>query len=81
SDIRDGRETSVSSEEEDVEVLTDRRTGKRPQPTQEILVDNAGQVTTLANSDIAALIAALKQTTESVQAQGRRLDEQNNRLA
>ncbi|PNX57750.1 hypothetical protein L195_g058849, partial [Trifolium pratense] len=43
SDIRDDQETSVSSEEEDVEVLTDRRTGKRPQPTQEIPVDNAGQ--------------------------------------
>ncbi|PNX69768.1 hypothetical protein L195_g064584, partial [Trifolium pratense] len=68
-------------DEEDVEVLTERRMGKRPQPTQEIPVDTAGQVTTLANSDIAALIAALKQTTESVQAQGRRLDEQNNRLA
>ncbi|PNX66431.1 hypothetical protein L195_g055090, partial [Trifolium pratense] len=77
SDPRDGRETSISSDEEDVEVLTERRTGKCPQLKQEIPVDNAGQVTTLANSEI----AALKQTTESVQAQGRRLDEQNERLA
>ncbi|PNX68333.1 hypothetical protein L195_g063932, partial [Trifolium pratense] len=30
TDSRDGRETSLSSDEEDVENLTDRRMGKRP---------------------------------------------------
>ncbi|PNX70896.1 hypothetical protein L195_g057852, partial [Trifolium pratense] len=65
SDPRDGRETSVSSDEEDVEVLTKRRTGKRPQFKQETPVNNTEQPATLANSEIAALIAALKQTTEA----------------
>ncbi|XP_045802482.1 proline-rich receptor-like protein kinase PERK9 [Trifolium pratense] len=63
SDPRDGRETSVSSDEEDVEVLTKRQTGKRPQLKQETPANNAGQAVTLANSEI----AALKQTTESMQ--------------
>ncbi|PNX63739.1 hypothetical protein L195_g061778, partial [Trifolium pratense] len=81
TDSRDGRETSVSSDEEDVEALTERRTGKRPQFKQETPADNAGQPATLANSEIAALIAALKQTTEAMQAQGRRLDEQSERIA
>ncbi|PNX59040.1 hypothetical protein L195_g059487, partial [Trifolium pratense] len=81
SDPRDGRETSVSSDEEDVEVLTERQTGKRPQLKQETPANNAGQVVTLSNSEITALIAALKQTTESMQAQGRRLDEQSERIA
>ncbi|CAJ2646924.1 unnamed protein product [Trifolium pratense] len=80
SDSRDRRETSLSSDEEDVEVATDRRTGKRPQFKQETPANNAGQPTTLANSEIAALIAALKQTTEAMQAQGRRLDEQSERI-
>ncbi|CAJ2662458.1 unnamed protein product [Trifolium pratense] len=81
ADSRDGRETSLSSDEEDVEVLTDRRMGKRPQFKQETPANNAGQRATLANSEITALIAALKQTMEAMQAQGRRLDEQSERIA
>ncbi|CAJ2638239.1 unnamed protein product [Trifolium pratense] len=57
TDSRDGRETSLSLDEEDVEPAT------------------------LANSEITTLIAALKQTTEAMQAQGRRLDEQSERIA
>ncbi|CAJ2656001.1 unnamed protein product [Trifolium pratense] len=81
TDPRDGRETSLSSDEEDVEALTDRRLGKRLQFKQEAPANNAEQPTVLANSEIAALIAALKQTTEAMQAQNRRLDEQSERIA
>ncbi|CAJ2677241.1 unnamed protein product [Trifolium pratense] len=81
TDSRDGREASLSSDEEDVEILTDRRMGKRPQLKQEAPANNAEQPTVLANSEVAALIAALKQTTEAMQAQNRRLDEQSERIA
>ncbi|CAJ2665348.1 unnamed protein product [Trifolium pratense] len=81
TDPRDGRETSLSSDEEDVEALTDRRLGKRLQFKQEAPANNAEQPAVLANSEIAALIAALKQTTEAMQAQNRRLDEQSERIA
>ncbi|CAJ2673582.1 unnamed protein product [Trifolium pratense] len=81
TDSRDGREASLSSDEEDVEILTDRRMGKRPQLKQEAPANNAEQPAVLANSEVAALIAALKQTTEAMQAQNRRLDEQSERIA
>ncbi|CAJ2663183.1 unnamed protein product [Trifolium pratense] len=81
TDSRDGRETSLSSDEEDVEILTDRQMGKRPQLKQEAPANNAEQPAVLANSEVAALIAALKQTTEAMQAQNRRLDEQSERIA
>ncbi|CAJ2627752.1 unnamed protein product [Trifolium pratense] len=81
TDSRDGRETSLSSDEEDVEILTDRQMGKRPQLKQEAPANNAEQPAALANSEVAALIAALKQTTEAMQAQNRRLDEQSERIA
>ncbi|MCI72070.1 hypothetical protein A2U01_0093333, partial [Trifolium medium] len=42
TDPSDGLETSLFSEDgEDLQVLTERQTGKRPQETQEIPVDNA----------------------------------------
>ncbi|MCI00293.1 hypothetical protein A2U01_0021310, partial [Trifolium medium] len=43
-------------------------------------VDNAQHILPVTNADIAALLAALKQTTESLQKQNQRLDAQNLRL-
>ncbi|MCI44954.1 hypothetical protein A2U01_0066193, partial [Trifolium medium] len=63
-----------------VPVLTERPSGKRPQGTQEISVDTAQPTTSVTNADLAVVIAALKQTTEALQSQSRRLDEQNLRL-
>ncbi|MCH84789.1 hypothetical protein A2U01_0005625 [Trifolium medium] len=80
TDPRDGRETSFSSEDGDVPVLTERQSGKHPQMTQEISVDTAQPTTSVTNTELAAVIAALKQTTEALQSQSCRLDEQNLRL-
>ncbi|MCI37725.1 hypothetical protein A2U01_0058951, partial [Trifolium medium] len=64
SDPRDGFEASLSSEDdEDLQILSERQIGKRPQNTQEIPVDNAQHILPVTNADIAALLAALKQTT------------------
>ncbi|MCI30578.1 hypothetical protein A2U01_0051788 [Trifolium medium] len=42
-DPRDGRETSLSSDDgEGVQILTERQLEKRPQSTQEIPVDSVG---------------------------------------
>ncbi|MCI98227.1 hypothetical protein A2U01_0119530, partial [Trifolium medium] len=65
------------SEDGDVPVLTERQSGKRPQGMQEISVDTAQPTTSITNADLAAVIATLKQTTEALQSQSRRLDEQN----
>ncbi|MCI77147.1 hypothetical protein A2U01_0098417, partial [Trifolium medium] len=67
TDPRDGQETSWTSEDDDALVLTERQSGKRPQGTQEISVDTAQPTASVANADLAAVIAALKQTTEALQ--------------
>ncbi|MCI42905.1 hypothetical protein A2U01_0064142, partial [Trifolium medium] len=77
---RDGQETSWTSEDGDVPVLTERKSGKRPQGTQEISVNTAQPTTSVTNTDLVAVIVALKQTTEALQSQSRRIDEQNLRL-
>ncbi|MCI38265.1 hypothetical protein A2U01_0059493, partial [Trifolium medium] len=48
--------------------------------TQEISVDNAQPIVPVTNADIAAVLAALKQTTEALQRQNQRLDAQNLKL-
>ncbi|MCI71701.1 hypothetical protein A2U01_0092964, partial [Trifolium medium] len=58
TDPRDGQETSWTFEDGDVPVLTERQSGKRPQGTQEILVDTAQPTTSVTNADLAAVIAA-----------------------
>ncbi|MCI37209.1 hypothetical protein A2U01_0058433, partial [Trifolium medium] len=57
-DPRDGRETSVSSDEEGegVQILTERQREKRPQFSQEIPVDRAQPPALITREDIANLI-------------------------
>ncbi|MCI85722.1 hypothetical protein A2U01_0107001, partial [Trifolium medium] len=71
-DPRDGRETSLSSDEdgEGVQVLTERQREKRPQSTQEILVDRAQPPALITRKDIANLITALRSTNETLHQQG-----------
>ncbi|MCI74799.1 hypothetical protein A2U01_0096063, partial [Trifolium medium] len=59
-DPRDGRETSLSSDEdgEGVKVLTARQPEKRQQSTQEIPVDRAQPPALITREDIANLITA-----------------------
>ncbi|MCI67625.1 hypothetical protein A2U01_0088884, partial [Trifolium medium] len=52
-DSRDGRETSLSSDGEGVQVLTARQAEKRPQYTQEIPVDRAQPPALITREDIA----------------------------
>ncbi|MCI42515.1 hypothetical protein A2U01_0063752, partial [Trifolium medium] len=64
-DPRDGRETSPSSEEGDeVQILTERQSGKRPQDTQEIPVDRARPIAPTSNLDLAAILASLNKTND-----------------
>ncbi|MCI72316.1 hypothetical protein A2U01_0093579, partial [Trifolium medium] len=53
-DQRDGRETSLSSDEdgEGVQVLTERQLQKHPQATQEIPVDRAQPPALITREDI-----------------------------
>ncbi|MCI49050.1 hypothetical protein A2U01_0070293, partial [Trifolium medium] len=71
-DPRDGREISLSSDE-DVQVLTARRTEKRPQSTQEIPVDRAQPPAPITREDIANLITDLRSTNETLQQHGLRI--------
>ncbi|CAJ2669315.1 unnamed protein product [Trifolium pratense] len=80
SDPRDGQETSWTSEDGDLVVLTEKQTGKRPQSEQGKSAETDLSAASVTNVELAALIAALKQTTEALQGQNRRLDEQNARL-
>ncbi|CAJ2645078.1 unnamed protein product [Trifolium pratense] len=80
SDPRDGQETSWTSEDGDLVVLTEKQTGKRPQSEQGKSAETDLSAASVTNAELAALIAALKQTTEALQGQNRRMDEQNMRL-
>ncbi|CAJ2636800.1 unnamed protein product [Trifolium pratense] len=80
SDSRDGQETSWTSEDGDLVVLTKKQAGKRPQPEQGKSAETDLSAASVTNAELAALIAALKQTTEVLQGQNRRMDEQNLRL-
>ncbi|MCI86449.1 hypothetical protein A2U01_0107730, partial [Trifolium medium] len=72
---RDGRETSLSSDEdgEGVQILRERQAGKRPQSTQEIPVDKAQPPTLITREDIADLVIALRSTNETLKQQGLRI--------
>ncbi|MCI48152.1 hypothetical protein A2U01_0069395, partial [Trifolium medium] len=60
---RDGEDASPFTEDEDeVQVLSERQLGKQPQSTQENPVDKAQPIALPSNSDIAAVLAALKHT-------------------
>ncbi|CAJ2673127.1 unnamed protein product [Trifolium pratense] len=80
SDPRDGQATSWTSEDGDLVVLTERQAGKRPQSEQGKSAETDLSAASVTNAELAALIAALKQTTEALQGQNRRMDEQNLRL-
>ncbi|MCI21316.1 hypothetical protein A2U01_0042482, partial [Trifolium medium] len=57
SDPRDGRETSISSEEGDgVQILTECQSGKCPQNTQKIPVDRARPIVPPSNPDLATVL-------------------------
>ncbi|MCI54240.1 hypothetical protein A2U01_0075489, partial [Trifolium medium] len=66
-DRRDGRETSLSSDEdgEGVQILTERQAEKRSQSTQEIPVDRAQPPALITREDIADLVTALRSTNET----------------
>ncbi|CAJ2647353.1 unnamed protein product [Trifolium pratense] len=80
SDPRDGQEISWTSEDGDLVVLTEKQAGKRPQSEQGKSAETDLSAASVTNAELASLIAALKQTTEALQGQNRRLDEQNARL-
>ncbi|CAJ2674684.1 unnamed protein product [Trifolium pratense] len=80
SDPRDGQEVSWTSEDGDLGVLTEKQAGKRPQSEQGKSAETDLSAASVTNAELASLIAALKQTTEALQGQNRRLDEQNTRL-
>ncbi|CAJ2674993.1 unnamed protein product [Trifolium pratense] len=80
SDPRDGQETSWTSEDGDLVVLTEKQAGKRPQSEQGKSAETDLSAASVTNAELATLIAALKQTTEALQGQNRRMDEQNLRL-
>ncbi|MCI38030.1 hypothetical protein A2U01_0059258, partial [Trifolium medium] len=75
SDPRDGRETSLSSEEGDgVQILTDHQSGKRPKNTQEIPVDRTRPIVPPSNPDLATVLAALNKTNELLHQQNLRIE-------
>ncbi|CAJ2653881.1 unnamed protein product [Trifolium pratense] len=80
SDPRDGHATSWTSEDGDLVVLTEKQAGKRTQSEQGKSAETDLSTALVTNAELAALIAALKQTTEALQGQNRRMDEQNMRL-
>ncbi|CAJ2647628.1 unnamed protein product [Trifolium pratense] len=80
SDPRDGQETSWTSEDGDLVVLTEKQAGKPPQSEQGKSAETDLSAASVTNAELATLIAALKQTTEALQGQNRRMDEQNLRL-
>ncbi|CAJ2652269.1 unnamed protein product [Trifolium pratense] len=80
SDPRDGQEISWTSEDGDLVVLTEKQAGKRPQSEQGKSAETDLSAASVTNAELASLIAALKQTTEALQGQNRRMDEQNARL-
>ncbi|CAJ2636234.1 unnamed protein product [Trifolium pratense] len=80
SDPRDGQEVSWTSEDGDLVVLTEKQAGKRPQSEQGKSAETDLSAASVTNAELASLIAALKQTTEALQGQNRRMDEQNARL-
>ncbi|MCI43277.1 hypothetical protein A2U01_0064514, partial [Trifolium medium] len=60
-DPRDGEKGyPFTEEEDDVPVITERRAGKQPQFSQEIPVDKAQPIAQLTKSDIAEVLAALR---------------------
>jgi hypothetical protein len=82
SDPRDGHETSLSSEEDDdMQVLTVRQSGKRPQNTQEIPVASAQPADQPTRADFQRILTALERNTELMAQQNRRIEalEKNQR--
>ncbi|PNX74487.1 hypothetical protein L195_g030408, partial [Trifolium pratense] len=80
TDFRDGHNLSWASEDGDLVVLTEKQSRKHPQSVQGKPADTDLSASSVTNADLAVLIAALKQTTEALQGQNRRIDEQNQRL-
>jgi hypothetical protein len=75
TDPRDSHEASVSSEEEDdMQILTVRQSGKRPQKTQEIPVANAQPVDHPTRADFLRILAALEKNTEVMAQLNRRIE-------
>ncbi|MCI68884.1 hypothetical protein A2U01_0090145, partial [Trifolium medium] len=74
-DPRDGRETSLSSDEDGkgVQVLTERQREKCPQSTQETPVDRDQPPALITRGDIVNLITALRSTNETLQQQSLRI--------
>ncbi|MCH98288.1 hypothetical protein A2U01_0019288, partial [Trifolium medium] len=74
-DPRDGRKTSLSSDEdgEDVQILMERQLEKRPQITQEKTVDKTQSPAPLTRADITDLLAALRSTNETLHQHGLRI--------
>ncbi|MCI63774.1 hypothetical protein A2U01_0085031, partial [Trifolium medium] len=63
TDPKDELEGSPFTEdEEDVSVLTERRSGKQPQFRQETPVDKAQPIAQLSKSDTAEVLAAFRHT-------------------
>ncbi|PNX58521.1 hypothetical protein L195_g059233, partial [Trifolium pratense] len=80
TDSRDGQDLSWAFEDGDLIVLTEKQSGKQPQSVQGKTADTDMSTASVTNADLAALVAALKQTTEALQGQNRKIDEQNKRL-
>jgi hypothetical protein len=75
SDPRDGHETSLSSEEDDdMQVLTVRQSGKRPQNTQEIPVASAQPADQPTRADFQRILTALERNTELMAQQNRKIE-------
>jgi hypothetical protein len=73
SDPRDGHETALSSEEDDdMQILTARQSGKRPQNAQEILVVSAQPADQPTNFQ--RILALLEKNTELIAEQNRRIE-------
>ncbi|KAK2397452.1 hypothetical protein QL285_059022 [Trifolium repens] len=80
SDPRDGQETTVSSEEDDdVQVVTARQSGKRPSNTQEIPVVSAQPAD--QQTDFQRILALLERNNDLIAQQNRRIEalERNQR--
>jgi hypothetical protein len=75
TDPRDGCEASVSSEEDDdMQILTVRQSGKRPQNMQEIPVANVQPVDQPTRADFLRILAALEKNTEVMAQQNRMIE-------
>jgi hypothetical protein len=79
SDPRDGHETTVSLEEEDdMQILMVRQSGKRPQNSQEIPVANAQPADLVTRTDFQRIIDLLEKNSDLIGQQNRRLEALEN---